>query len=365
MGPDSTNEKRRGLRRIASGPLGEGWFRGRRPVKAWLRGWPLLFVALAAGACEDDGGPPPNLRFGQLGEVRVRIQAPLALDAGELQQVLTWNSNGAWQLRESISYRELTGDEHLVRSSGDPGAFASAYASLITQVNETRGLELFIEALSPDLEPGCEPPMTTLAFRIRDEARDEEISWTRCVMGNLANLNPAQAGPDPDASRVVVAAQFARDFTVGSGFTSAYRGTIPFGTLDRGEDSGAELQAPVSFRSDVAGSDRPPPGWGEFWAAHSGGSEPPPQVDWAREMVVAAAVGQRFEAGDSVEVRRIVTVGAAPQDETVVEYVERIPGDFCSPAARTQHPFHIVVTPRSEGPIRFTQLATERVACGF
>lgn len=365
MGPDSAKEKKGAVRRLAGSRSAQRWFRGQAPVKPGLRAWPLLLLALAVGACEDDGSAPPNLRFGQLGEVRVRVQAPLALGTGELQQALTWTSNGAWRLRESVSYRGLTGDEHVIRPEGDPGAFASAYASLITQINETRGLELFIESLSSTLEPRCEPPRSTIMFRIRDDARDEEVSWTRCVVGTLTNMDPSRAGPDPDASRVVVAGALARDFTLGPAFTLAYRGTIPFGTLDRGESSGAELEGPRSFRSEASDASQPPAGWLQFWATHAGGTEAPPQVDWEDEMVVVAAVGQRFEAGDSVEVRRIVTVGSGAQAETVVEYLERIPGDFCSPAARTQHPFHIVVAPRTEGPIRFSQLATERVPCGF
>lgn len=360
MGPDSNQGERIDAPRIA-----QRWCPGRGAVKR--RPWIglLLLLLLAAGGCEDDSGVSPNLRFGQLGEIRVRVRAPLALGEGELQQVLTWNSNGAWRLGESVSYRDLTGDEHLVRSEGDPGAYASAYASLITQVNETRGLDLFIESLSPELSPECPPPGSSISFRIRDDAREEEASWMRCVVGTLSNLDPSRAGPDPDASRVVVAAEFARDFTLGENFSSAYGGTIPFGTLDRGESSQAELDAPRSFRTGPADSTGVPTGWVEFWVAHTGGSEPRPQVDWDEEMVMVAAVGQRFEAGDSVEIRRIVTVGSGAAAETVVEYVERIPGDFCSPAARTHRPFHIVVAPRTAGPIRFVRLATERVPCGF
>lgn len=307
---------------------------------------------------------PSNLRFGQLGEIRVQVRAPLALGAGELQQGLTWNSNGAWRIRESVSYHGLLGDEDVRGSQGDPGAFASAYASLVTQVNETQGLKLFIESLSPDLDPACEAPLSSVTFRIVDDARDEDVSWTRCTTGSLVNLGVSGAGPDPDAPRVIVAATLARDFTVGHDFNSVYRGTIPFGTLSRGDDPGDALDGPRGFRSDEPASGEAPAGWLQFWNGLPEGGEPPP-VDWSHEMVMVAAVGERFEAGDSVEVRRIVTVGSGVQTSTVVEFVERVPGDFCSPAARNVRPFHVVVAPRTPGTIRFTKLATERVPCGF
>jgi len=88
----------------------------------------------------------------------------------------------------------------------------------------------------------------------------------------------------------------------------------------------------------------------------------PPEVDWTREMVIVAAVGERTEAGDSVEVRRILQTGEGTQ----VEIVERVPGDFCSPASRRHFPVHVVVAPRTLlDVLRFSDVATERVPCGF
>ena len=322
---------------------------------------PALLLPLPG--CEDGSVNPGNLRFGQIGEVRVQVITPLLLGEGQMQQVLTWNSNGAWTLRESISYRGRTGDEQIVRSRGNPSAFASAYASLITQVNQTPGLRLFIESLDPELDPECGPARAELTFRIRDGAREEEVAWSRCSGGSLTRLSVEGAGPDPDASRVVTAAIMTRDFTVGVDFQPAFQGSLPFGTLDEGEVTGAEVESPLVFLAEP-GSSEPPSEWPAFWEAHAG-DERPPVVDWLDEMVVVAAVGERFEAGDSVEVRRIVTVGEGAQAGTVVEYVERIPGDFCSPASRSVRPFHIVVAPRTQSTVRFSELATERVPCGF
>jgi hypothetical protein len=77
-------------------------------------------------------------------------------------------------------------------------------------------------------------------------------------------------------------------------------------------------------------------------------------------MAVVAAIGLRTEAGDSVEVRRILQV----TDETQISLFERVPGDFCSPAAREHYPIHVVVAPRTLQPTSFGDLVQERVPCG-
>jgi hypothetical protein len=153
-----------------------------------------------------------------------------------------------------------------------------------------------------------------------------------------------------------------RDFTQGSRFTSAYVGSVPFGTLDRGEESGAKLEESTKFLSVPVGNPQTPTGWVAFWQEHKGSLlAQPPEIDWTREMVLVAAVGERFEAGDSVEIRRILQTGEGSQ----VTIVERQPGDFCSPAARDHFPVHIVVAPRTLEPIRFSEVVTDRVPCGI
>jgi hypothetical protein len=309
-------------------------------------------------ACNGDNGTQPGaLRYGQVGEIRVHLIAPMSFAGGELQQVLNWSSSGAWQLYESVSYKGNVGDETLVRSEGSPSAYAAFYASLIAQLNETDGLKLFIPELSPDLEPECGVNRTRVVFRIRDEPRGEETQWTRCADGTMTTLAPAGAGPDADAGRVVQAATLAREYTLGSAFISAYHGSVPFGTLARGEDSPEELTGPLEFHT-VLGESTVPAGWNAFWEMNGSGAAP--EIDWSSEMVLVAAVGERREAGDSVEVRRVLPVDQGTQ----VKIVERVPGDFCSPAARSHFPFHVVVFPRVPLPITYADIETERVPCG-
>ncbi len=314
--------------------------------------------------CGDNGTKSmPNSRFGQIGEVRITVVAPLFFGEGEgeLQQVLTWSSTGAWQLREAISYRGLPGDEELKRNQGNPGTYASAYAALITQLNEAPGLKLFIPELSQDLDPECPRGQTRVAVLIRDQLREESASWSRCATGNLSNLSLTAAGPDAAAGRVVQAAILVTEFTQGTAFRSAYFGSLPFGTLEKSEDSRAGLTRPLCFIEGAQAACQPPGQFSPVWRAHKGDpSAEPPAVDWENEMVLVAAVGKRFEAGDSVEVRRVLRTG----DGTQVDLFERIPGDFCSPAAREHYPVHIVVAPRTERPIRFSEVVTERVPCG-
>ncbi len=325
----------------------------------------ILVVILLGlvGSCGDDGAvQPPGLRFGQSGEIRVSVLSGLAAGRGELQQVLNWRSDGAWRIVEKISYRGLSGGEAGRESTGDPSAYAVAYASLITQIHEQPGLELFIPGLDPALDPECSPGTSRVTFQLRDEARNEEVRWTRCGVGSLGFLSALGAGPDAAASRVVQAAILARDFTLGESFESAYLGSLPFGSLERGEGSNADLERSLAFHPtpEPGTGVLPASSWPAFWQEHKGMPTAPPSVDWEKEMVLVGAVGTRFEAGDSVEIRRVLQV----TDGAMVEIVERVPGDFCAPAERTQIPYHIVVVPLTPPTIRFLQPEVQRVPCG-
>jgi len=177
--------------------------------------------------------------------------------------------------------------------------------------------------------------------------------------GPLGDLTPVGAGPDKDAPRVIAAAILARELALGDGWRSDFAASLPFGTLDRGEDSGIEDLHSRVFLTEEGGSE-PPEDWAEFWADHSGGT-PAPEVNWAEDMVVVVGDGRRQEAGDSIEIRRVLEV----TNGGLVEQVERAPGDFCSPASRTHTPFHIAFAPRVPVPVIFSDLVVERVPCGF
>lgn len=350
--------------------------RGVRATVRVLRTLIGLALATVAGCATDGGTQPGQLRFGQLGEVRVTVVSPLIVaqggvisTQGELQQVFTWHSSGAWQIAESVFYQGTLGDEDVSKNPGNPAFYQGAYATLITHLNDTPALKLFGETLeleqngSPDCFGDGRDSRSKVIVQLSDSVTDGLVRWTVCAEGTLEDLTPEGAGPDRDASRVVQAAVLARDFGLGERWESKYIGTLPYGTLDKGEGSKAQsLTQPRVFRlgSGVNASATAPAEFAAFWREHKGQDQAPPNVDWARQMVIAAAIGPVPEAGDSIEVRRIVEDGLGT---TLVEFFERQPGDFCAPASRTQIPFHIVVAPRVTNLVRFGTPRIERVPC--
>ena len=323
-----------------------GLLRSRRAV--------CLLVAVVAGTSSaDDGTQPEDLRFGQIGRVLVEVRAPLGTGAGELHQTLSWRSDGPWESAERISYRGSLGDETVARSSDDPGTLARSYASWIALVNDDTPVRLFLGAdLNPALNPTCGENQSRVTVRILDGQRADSTSWTRCAGGSLGSLTAEGAGPDPTAGRVIQAVQLVRDFTLGANFVSMYFGSLPFATLDRGEDSNAPMSVPRVIKDAQT--------WTDFWDEHRGASSLAPAVDFANELVLVAAVGTRPEAGDSVEVRAVLPVGFGTQ----VTLWERRSGNFCTPAARSHAPFHVVLAPQVPRPIFFAVGDVDKVPCG-
>ncbi len=335
----------------------------RSGVKAWTRDARGTFLVLAAllglvlTACDDDPTGLVDPRFGQVGELLVEVRSPVFGGTGVLEESLLWTSRGPWVLAERISYGGVQGAETIRRPTLNPGELVQEYASLIRQLNETQGLRLFVDAVPQDLNPTCAGTRSQLAVTIRDTFRDEQARWVRCVDGTLFTASPASAGPDAGASRIATAAQLARSFTLGDNLVSTYLGTVPFSTLDQGPTSTARPSGPIVFRSSDGAV---PPGWSSFAELHFGEAATDFEVDWENEMVLLGAIGRRLEAGGSVRVQRVLPIDQG----TRIELVERVPGDFCSPAAQENWPFHLVVAPRTAPPVIFNQPVVERVPCG-
>jgi len=331
-----------------------------RPVG--LRGAPIslgltMICTLFAG-CDPVG--VGILRFGSDGLVRVTMEVPLQGRVGWLQQVLTWNSEGAWQLFEEIGYDSLVGDRSLMRNPGLPYTYAANYVSLLHLVNDNRGTRLWDLT---DWVPDCGIGKSRVRFLVHDNMRDESKEWVRCApkATPLRGLNTEGVDPDDNAARVIQVAMRARDFTLGRDFDRyAYTGSLPFATLERGAETGMKLTKPALFRG-AEGEDAAPQDWLDFWEAHTGGADrKPPDVEWARQMVIVATLGERQEVGDSIEVRRVLHLG----EEVKFELVRRIPGDYCAPASRKIWPYHIAVTPRNADPVSYGR-REERVPCGL
>ena len=337
-----------------------------RSSRAWVRSLTasLTIIYGMLTGCDPMGPGPGESWFGSDGQVRVTVEVPLQGGIGWMQQVLTWNSDGAWKLYEEIGYDSVAGDDNQVRNPGLPYLYAASYESLLQLVFDNQGTRLWEP---PDRVDDC-GIRSRVSILIRDNPNNTEKEWARCAANAnaLGNLSTVGFEPDDGAARVIQIALRARDFTVGEDYSEyAYTGSLPFATIERGTQPGRELaDTVIVFRSsDDAGEHEAPEGWERFWEDHTGGARALPEIDWAREMVILAAIGKRETLGFSVEVRRVLQIGDADRvTGTKIEKVELIPGDYCAPARRIEWPYHIVRTPRGH-PQPSASPATERIPC--
>jgi hypothetical protein len=105
------------------------------------------------------------------------------------------------------------------------------------------------------------------------------------------------------------------------------------------------------FRFEVVKDD---PTWQALWQS-SGGSGTAPYVDFSQEIVIGYWLGSRPTGGYSVDILRVispVTVIGAPgsPDGAMADIQETQPGPGCTVTQGETRPFHIVRTPRVEGP---------------
>jgi hypothetical protein len=333
--------------------------RRARSRRAWMG---VLLGAVGLVAC-DDATPPDDLPFGRTGEVRVQVETTRPKQGAlgrALFQNLVWRSNGTWRLTERITYKQALGDETVHRSTGEAGPLAQRYAGFIELVNRPGGPAQLVDRLDPDLTFPCDSDRSLVTITIVDAQRADSISWSRCGGdGSLATLAapelpPEATRPEVGIDRLIAAAQLARNYTIAldRGFGGyAYAGSTPFQTLARGEVAKAPLTVPRVIEDQSS--------WGAFWSQYMTGSQP--AVDFTTDVVLVAAVGTRQEAGDSVEIRRVLPVTHGTQ----ISMRERRPGDFCTPAPRVHTPFHVVIAPIADErrPIFFEADAPELVPC--
>ena len=311
------------------------------------------------GSVDPDGGLLP---FGQSGRILVTVQTPIHLGLGWLKQEIDWGSDGAWMAKEEIGYKGVVGEQDQRRNPGLPLQYASNYNRVIQALNDDPNFQL---ADVPKLElTECGGDKSQVTLRILDSSSGENKVWVRCASGTLATLITAGSGPDVEAAKVIQFVQMVRTQTVGTGFRWAYLGSLPFATVEKGTETGWQVDEPINFvfrAPDGGGTSETQAAWVDFWNAHRLGENTiPPGVDWATEMALAGFLGVREEVGDSVEIRGVITVAAG----TKVEWFERLPGDFCVPARRIVRPFHIVVAPRAPAPVQFTDVRADPVPCG-
>lgn len=319
----------------------------------------LTMIYVILGGCGTTD-PYNGVQFGQSGEIHVTVETPLHLGLGWLDQEIEWQSDGAWTIHEEIGYRDVVGEQEDRRNPGLPLQYADDYSRVIQALDKDPNFQL---ADVPPLElTECEGDNSRITLRIIDATSGENRVWVRCASGTLATLVTAGSGPDVEAAKVIQVVQMVRTQTVGTGFRSAYVGSLPFGTVGKGTDTGWETDTTFVFRTpDGLDTKATQAAWDDFWTVHNHGQRSlPPSVDWGMDMVLAGFLGVREEVGDSVEIRGVITIATG----TKVEWSERIPGDFCVPARRVVRPFHIVFAPRAPAPVEFTDVRLDPVTCG-
>ena len=297
----------------------------------------------------------PAPRFAQVGELRADVQVPLGPE-GRLEGTIVWQSDGRWSLVERIYQRDILGGEVVRTSSNNLRDLTTAYASLVQQLNESPGLRLTGGQIPP-IAGSCAPDQTRIRFSMVDTFRNEIQTWDRCARGNLFTLTPGSAGPDAAAARIVTAVQLIRSFTLGDLERSVFQGSLPFATLQTGVGTPAIPQTARFFRSSDGNA---PEDWLAFWASLMGNQVSQPDIRWQEEMVLLMVDGNRGEAGHRLRVRRVLPVGAL----TLIEAVEEIPGDFCTPASVSERPYHLVRVPRIATAVQFGQPLPLRTPCG-
>lgn len=118
----------------------------------------------------------------------------------------------------------------------------------------------------------------------------------------------------------------------------------PFSTIEQGSVSGIAKPTALVIKSEKE--------WQALWARHAAVRAPtpdPPQIDFSREMVIAVFAGERTTGGVTVEVTAIDVSSGAIR----ATYQESgPPPDSILTQALTQ-PYHLVITPRVEGPVTF------------
>lgn len=106
---------------------------------------------------------------------------------------------------------------------------------------------------------------------------------------------------------------------------------------------------------------RTPEEWTAFWDEFEGSRQPrtdPPSVDFAKQMVLVAAMGGRPTGGYTISVEQVY----AAAERLIVRVLERSPGRSCIVIQVLTAPVTGVLVPRSDAPVEFQEKA-ETVDC--
>jgi hypothetical protein len=137
----------------------------------------------------------------------------------------------------------------------------------------------------------------------------------------------------------------------GGGGGGGTPGPINATTIAQGSASGI-----TSFRFEVV---KDQASWQTLWQAHAGGGSPP-AVDFSAETVIGLWLGNRPTGGYTASILFVTPANiiGAPCDQfgcppmgASVSWLESQPGGSCAVPQAVTQPFHIVRTPRIDGPV--------------
>jgi hypothetical protein len=117
---------------------------------------------------------------------------------------------------------------------------------------------------------------------------------------------------------------------------------VPFTSVAQGTRSGIQDARAVVVRS--------PAEWRTLWKEHT--TEPPPDVDFSRHIVLGVFLGTRPTAGFSVQITSVTAKGTS----AVVEVVEGKPRPGVMTAQVITSPFHLVTVPRQFEHVEFKKV---------
>ena len=99
--------------------------------------------------------------------------------------------------------------------------------------------------------------------------------------------------------------------------------------------------------------------WNELWARIAGNATPPPdapEIDFATEMVILAAMGTRPSGGYAIRIDRVARRG----NTVWAEITSSAPGSGCMNAAALTAPVDAVVVQRTTGKVVFVEKSEVR-----
>jgi PrcB C-terminal len=96
--------------------------------------------------------------------------------------------------------------------------------------------------------------------------------------------------------------------------------------------------------------------WEALWARLQARLDPAPAVDFAREMLLVAALGERPSGGYRVSIPAVAQDGALLR----AEVLEIRPGRGCMTTMAVTTPVAVVRVPRSEAPVEFVERTETR-----